>query len=104
MSNFETATYGTEKDEDGDEALFMNAFIRNDSVELDWVHEEDNAETYVQRGRAKLEKIANANTSFPPKAAFSPCGYTGGATSWFPLSLAPMIIGKKPCGSQPKPH
>jgi hypothetical protein len=71
MSNFETATYGTEKDEDGDETLYMNAAINNNTVELDWVHQEDTAETYAQRWMTRIKTISNTdNSSVAPQTAF----------------------------------
>ena len=64
-------TYKIAKDEDDNEALYMNAVIHNDTVELDWVHEEDNADTYPQRCLARVKTIANAEAlSFPPQSAF----------------------------------
>jgi hypothetical protein len=37
---------------------------------LDWVREEDDEESYAQRGLARVKAIANADTSFPPETAF----------------------------------
>jgi hypothetical protein len=62
-------TYGIEKDEEGNEALFMNATVRDNIVELDWVRDEDDAETYAQRGFARFGAIANSNSPLPPQSA-----------------------------------
>jgi hypothetical protein len=56
-------TYGIEKDERGNEALYMNATVRDNIVELDWVRAEDDAESYAQRCLARVKAIANADTS-----------------------------------------
>jgi hypothetical protein len=64
-------TYKIEKDGEGNEALYMNATVRKNTVELDWVHIEDDEQSYTQRGFARVETIANADTSaFPPESAF----------------------------------
>jgi hypothetical protein len=64
-------TYRTEKDKNGDEALFMIAIVRDDSVELDWVHQEDDAESYRQRCLARVKTIGDSGaSSFPPQTAF----------------------------------
>lgn len=55
--------YKTDKDEEGNEVLYMNASVRKNTVELDWVHVEDNEQSYTQRGLARVETIANADTS-----------------------------------------
>ncbi len=56
-------TYGIEKDEEGNEALYINATVRDNIVELDWVRAEDDAESYGQRCLARVKAIANADTS-----------------------------------------
>jgi hypothetical protein len=62
--------YRTEKDEKGDEALFMTAIVHDNIVDLDWPHEEDDAETYGQRCLARFKTPMNADThSSPPKSA-----------------------------------
>jgi hypothetical protein len=64
-------TYRIEKDEEGNEALYMNATVSNNMVELDWVHVEDDEQSYAQRGLARIKTIANTDTStFPPESAF----------------------------------
>jgi hypothetical protein len=65
-----SVTYGIEKDEEGNEALYMNATVRNNIVELDWVHVEDDEQSYAQRALARIKTIANTDTSFPPESAF----------------------------------
>jgi hypothetical protein len=63
--------YGIEKDEEGNEALYMNATVRNNRVELDWVHVEDDDQSYAQRGLARIQAITSTDTpSFPPESAF----------------------------------
>jgi hypothetical protein len=63
-------TYRTEKDENGNEALFITAIIHGNIVDLDWPHEDDDAETYSQKGLARLETLVNADThSYPSKTA-----------------------------------
>ena len=63
-------TYETEKDENGNEALFMTAIVHDNIVDLDWAHEEDDAETYGQRCLARFKTLVNADThSSPPKTA-----------------------------------
>jgi hypothetical protein len=63
-------TYRTEKDENGNEALFMTAIVHDNIVDLDWPHEKDDAETYSQRCLARLTTRVTADThSFPPKSA-----------------------------------
>jgi hypothetical protein len=63
-------TYRTEKDDNGDEALYLTAIIHQNIVDLDWAHEEDDAETYSQRWLARFEALVNAGgPSFPPESA-----------------------------------
>jgi len=63
-------TYRTEKDDNGDEALYLTAIIHQNIVDLDWAHEEDDAETYGQRCRARFKTLLDeGDPSFPPQNA-----------------------------------
>jgi hypothetical protein len=64
-------TYKIEKDDDDNEALSVNAVIHDNTVELDWVSEEDDAETYAQRILARAKTIAHVeSSSVVPQSAF----------------------------------
>jgi hypothetical protein len=65
----EIMNYVTEKDDDGDETLYMNAIIHNNNVGLDWVHEEEDAESCAQRFLVRVRTLVGASHSFPPKSA-----------------------------------
>src|SRR5579864_7704759 len=63
--------YRTENDDHGDEALFMIAIIHDGIVDFDWPHKEDDGPTYTRRWLAKVNAVANADTSsFSPQHAF----------------------------------
>jgi hypothetical protein len=42
-------TYRIDRDENGEEALIMTAIVRNNTVDLDWVHPGDDVEGFAQR-------------------------------------------------------
>ena len=63
-------TYKVEKDENGNEALFMTAIVHDNIVDLDWPRGEDVAETYGQRCLAKFNTLMkDGSLSFAAKSA-----------------------------------
>jgi len=63
-------TYRIEKVDDGMEALLLMATVRDNVVDLDWPHDEDDAGSYAQRCLAKVKTIGEPNASYPPQTAF----------------------------------
>jgi hypothetical protein len=62
-------TFKIEKDDNGDEALYMTAIVHDTTVDLDWVHSDDDGESYVQRGLDRFQNFTNPDHSLTPKSA-----------------------------------
>jgi hypothetical protein len=63
--------YRTEKFEDDNEALLLMAIVRNNTVDLDWLHDEDDAESYAQRCLTRFKAIGDPDASSQlPQTAF----------------------------------
>jgi hypothetical protein len=66
-----TMIYRIQKDDDGNEALYMNAIVKGGVVDLDWVRPDDDVESYFQRGMKKIKALTNGDmTSLPQQFAF----------------------------------
>jgi hypothetical protein len=64
-------TYRIEKFDDDMEALLMMAIVRDNVVDLDWLHDEDDPESHAQRCLARVKTIFDTNaSSYSPQTAF----------------------------------
>lgn len=62
-------TYRIDKDENGEEALIMTAIVHNKTVDLDWVHHDDDAKGFTQRCVVRSQALMGPNHSLPPQSA-----------------------------------
>jgi hypothetical protein len=62
-------TYRIDKDENGEEALIMTAIVRNNTVDLDWVHPDDDVEGFAQRCLVRSRALMGPNHSLPSQNA-----------------------------------
>ena len=62
-------TYKIFKDENGEEALIMAAIVRNKTVDLDWVHHDDDGKGFTQRCVVRSQAVMGPNHSLPSQIA-----------------------------------
>jgi hypothetical protein len=62
-------TYRINKDENGEEALIMTAIVRNKTVDLDWVHPDDDVKGFTQRCVVRSQALMGPNHSLPSQSA-----------------------------------
>jgi hypothetical protein len=63
--------YRIETFDNGLEALLLTAIVRDATVEMDWLHDGDDAESYAQRFLARVKTIVDPDaSSYPPQTAF----------------------------------
>ena len=62
-------TYRIDKDENGEEALIMTAIVHDNTVDLDWVHPDDDVEGFAQRCLVRSRSLMGPNYSLPSQNA-----------------------------------
>jgi len=64
-------TYRIERFDNDLEALSLTAIVRDGVVDIDWLHDHDDADSYSQRCLARVKTILDPDAaSYPPQTAF----------------------------------